>query len=106
MARKTLETVYVASYGWRYSDPIGGAWGKTPAQCERAVLRMAREEARYAWNNQDDQGESLASLQDQIAIYGPCSESVASLIENMEDRTREAELREDLASGRVAGYIY
>ena len=98
---KFPETIYTASYGFRDNDALGKVWGRTPAYC-LAMLRSAVAETGRMYANED---ESERAIKDQIWYVGPFAESVKDAIADMEERAREDELREDLATN-PKGYLY
>lgn len=98
---KTPATIYTASYGFRDNDALGKVWGRTPTYC-LAMLRSAVAETGRMYANED---ESERAIKDQIWYVGPFAESVEDAIADMEDRSRESELRDDLAAN-PKGYLY
>ena len=98
---KELDTVYTGSYGFRDSDALGKVWGRTPAYCI-AELKQAFAETGRMYANEY---ESSRAIKDQLWYVGPFAETVDALIEDMEDRSREEELRDDLRTNK-SGYVY
>jgi len=102
-------TIYVGAYGWRDNDAIGHLWARTEAAFILAMRSAINNEATRAfddeWQSDPEDRRTLRDLKDNLWYVGPFAQTVADTIEELEEKDRADEMRDDIRNNPT-GYVY